>query len=1282
MNSVISDFRKVYQNILDAMALPDKQERSRELARIAGEYEKLSRSAQERLGKTRYERLGPPEHSEFRDRLLNLDPEKSGRALRQDIDLALAPYARLLDASGAAIDTSSSGGRSGTIKFSKALTNSKNPFLDAVIMGTPALPTDIWPKWPLKPGDETTPPPPPLNPFRVSVTKPMAPREPSDVAGESLAFQRFLRERGRTELRNFDTWSKVNDLPDTPENRALWANELEAMREIYKRARFESSYCKVGDVAAPGITRVYGLLRLSQELAKENFRDLGRGNEVYQGVDPYPTLPPVDFDTLLRDYAIPLAQSARTFYDLDAIGPSVVSDFYQDRFSGLFNSDTLQASIDAATHLLEHEDFRTYIEEANATGGAPPAAALAWLDSDAGNTARDEVSNILSGLGPAPGSSPTTADIKSIEDFVALLNNYCVPAIKAGYSYRGSATLTLTEPDSIQGTYQIESSLFIFDTQMVHWTLTTDTEFREGLDELVALYESVWNLALRYLGASNIWKEKEDLTLSPYEFKCYAYALARITVDRMPIMNTRSPGPIDMKNAFYHIVDSLNRVRQPKSESVDPSDFWSDTTTLGDHAERDLNTVIRSYAIALDGAISFLPAAALETPDLGAPPVTDLYEQWKQTFEELLSQISERRSQLDTNTLVLKLSPRKGAYGEVRRGRDEADILELPRTHPLRVTRAYHLEQLQEFVYNRLDPRFYLRQHHTLSLRHKGYGIGRNLYSISLLPEEEQSIVMKSFKDTTITLSESSAENIFEETGSETSSDFAQEVASEHQRESSHQSDWSVSATVTGAYPPYVKGTVKSGYSAQSASRNFAKSTNAVTSRLAEKLSAKRKVTVDLKREQTTTVEQHTEINTERTIRNPNKGHTLTFNWFQMTRKYAQELALEDIELVYSSGFFPPVRIYVNGDVIGDIELPGVYENGEYPTDIISPMPADVARYFPPNAVALIVADPYTEIVPLAQATGYLASILYHQKAVDVASQIWDVLGFGEMAPDGLGALAFSRDPSRTERQPGNTVPWMKLYSTQTFDFTDPGHSRHVPADEIKLYDQDGKLVGTVHIPNLDLRYKQSGSLIPGRYIADEGDETDVFAVPRILSMEERIVATNGIFCDVMIGNCTALEDYLERHRDLDLLEKKLDVAKREIDMEWELARNGLVEVPTKLDEPIHDLIEAGDDAFADRLAVEQAQLTEQKKIYDDELEKKRLEQELERLEQQVEMLKKKAEQIGKPIKYTIDAPKDTKVNIDAHVGHHPDTKDKSVDIEVNETIDNGDNNGDDGDGD
>jgi hypothetical protein len=896
-------------------------------------------------------------------------------------------------------------------------------------------------------------------------------------------------------------------------------------------------------------------------------------------------------------------------------------------------------------------DLRDYLDPAARDirnlfrAGAPPASVAQWLRSPEANDLRNQILASWRGMLGLQAGQPAAAvqipaNAISPHDFRVRFFRLCVP---------GNQGPAIDDPD-VPG---VQPARFLLDLHQVPNDQRLNRA-RQEIRELAAIYSAVWDAARASLGHQALWDARDQIQLSGLEAQAYIHHL---TASAMVGHALGMHAPAIRQDA--------QALGVPLAEAdIVPADFWvmvqphppvqpPQHTELTPEARAVVKRVTESYKNALDAVTSFLPPGAggnaPSAPAIQESALPTLLDRWVDSFARLLQEHVKEAEVVGDDLLILRLAPMTGRYGEVPQRPQTQELTPEPKatiwpTHPSRLTESYMLEPIPARFFFAHYPAVFLRQDYALELRHRGYGIGANLYSMSLLPQEEQSIVVKSFKDTRTKVSESTAENLFEEAGSETANDFATEMARENQQESSNQSSFSVNAKASASFL-FGSASVESGYSSQGSEREFAKNTSNLSKKLASKLSSKRTVTVDTKRTRETEEELHTEITTERKVKNPNLGHTVTFHWFQMTRKLQESLVLEDAKLVYTSGKHNLIRGFVNGDVPASVRRRPDLQ----PDDLFERMPPDVARRMPPNSAILVVAEPYTEVVSLSAANSFFLRTLRPAKASEANARVWEILGYGVSAPDGLGVTAFPdpRKPALVQAQWG---AWAPLDAVDPSQAGAAANAAHVAADRITIRRRGVAPNPQVfYLPNLDLRYAARQGQMPARHTAAPHD---AFSLPRVLYAEERVISTNGVYCDAMVGQCTALEDYLQRFRELDLLDKKLQVGQHELEFKWALARDNQDVILQERDRELIALVKdkAGSVPFEQRLALERAESAQRKQMADTRLEMHRVEQEIELLKERVSELKARTANIGQDKQLNIKAPDGTKVTVNAKV--------------------------------
>lgn len=1145
--------------------------------------------------------------------------------------------------------------------------------------------------------------------YRVDVRKPADSGRTTGAPLLEPDFVAYLRRQDRTELLSLDAWVRrvdaaADESPDDPAVQQGYDVALAAEWEAFERSLYEHRYCQPTDLPAGSSVRGYRLLRLDTQLCAEDFRPQSEGQtpRIYEGHYGPPAPPMLDYGELVRRYVDQLRQEAapasRPIGDTEIAEIVAAFGFAPDR-TALF----VQAS-SLALHLHDlgfwEEIVRRFGSATGSTASQPariPNTAPGGLTLVQPTLPRPAPFGAPSaGTGPS-ATSPATwllgSEGQEIRAAVERLWRSLLPESSAG---RTDTAIGI--PEAAIAASEMRARLERLTLAPGNPPLGQRNDFYPqneagGLGERIRaglsnVYEAVWNAARTALGdeglrARMLAPPELQIEFGPREFETWLFHTARLTYQHYTFLgreydqvtsdlSSNPPAPIDFSEveAFLGIDSGSSSPFPLAGGSSSPPPSWETVCNAL------INRLVSSYQNALDAVMTLSPAteAASSPPPSPAAPsslnqsdIPTLYHYWAQLFWRIVDRLLAVRLPMGEDLLVLRLAKRSGRFGEVPRRSQRGELKPEPKTipwpsHPRTKTESWMLEPVSEPYYRRHHPGFYLQELYALNLRHRGFGTGRNLYSVSLLPEEEQKIVIKSFKDTTYAVTESTAENVFEEATSETERDFGEEVSRASEKESTGEEAGHIASSISGGVP-FFSGSIDASYDAKSGTRDFAKDVSNVTTKLASKLSAKQSVSVETKRTSEQKVELHAELTTERTIKNPNMGHTVTFNWFQMTRKYSQRLELEDARLSYTSGKYNVARILVPDGAAVPVrlrELSGVLPE-QLDVELVSTLPPDVAARLPAGVAVVILTDPYHEILSMASTNAFLAKVLRPAKAVEIGSTLWRLLGESESAPDGIGVLAFSEPHGQKASSPagGNGHShWVELFSGTPERAQQTWAGDRVAADRIEIIPKwDGSAVETIYLPNLDLRHKIRDGQPPSRYLAGPHD---AHALPRLLGAEERIVSTNGVYCDAMVGRCSALEDYLQRHRDLDLLEKKIQVGKQEIELRWQAEKDGLDVVLHERDETLLAVVAPrdGQQSFGERLQLEHAQLAESRHIAEDEMGRQRQQAELDILRHKVAQLQAR---LGLPPEVKIDAPAGSNVAVEAKINIDADDDDATT---------------------
>jgi hypothetical protein len=504
----------------------------------------------------------------------------------------------------------------------------------------------------------------------------------------------------------------------------------------------------------------------------------------------------------------------------------------------------------------------------------------------------------------------------------------------------------------------------------------------------------------------------------------------------------------------------------------------------------------------------------------------------------------KKRVVTETYLPLVAMPPGYGAYGEAVRS--DSVILE-------------RLDARREQDFFLAAPRIGLLKEYRMEMNHAGFGLGAHLYSYSLFPGETVSLETRALNKMKSTQTESTSENIFEETGAETLADFTSELKRQLQAENkaSQTSQKSLGGDLGGSFLGITFGATANGtWSRQEDERNFADQVESLVDKLSTRFSQKRQITLAVKTDRTMEKEQESEEKTVRTYANDNREKNLTINFFQITRRHETNLWLDNVRAFYSSGRHPVVRVFVaiDPDTIdtfcSDQEMrtllkPLTDAVGMTPEEmlkkkIIEPLPLELCDLFATDSLIVVLAPPYNVRLPLAQTNAFLAHTFTFEKAAEVSGEIWRFLGQGQASPDGLGicAFPFGRDEA-PEFWPTDSD------GTGSWSFQAKVDDSLVCADKVALAGE--KMVKV--LPNIDLRHKASDKT-SSRY--EDGPDGE-FSLPKLLWRKSYVVNTNGIYTENMLGRVSALEEFAMNHRNLDVRLKEIQAERDQAALQKDL---------------------------------------------------------------------------------------------------------------------------------
>lgn len=198
-------------------------------------------------------------------------------------------------------------------------------------------------------------------------------------------------------------------------------------------------------------------------------------------------------------------------------------------------------------------------------------------------------------------------------------------------------------------------------------------------------------------------------------------------------------------------------------------------------------------------------------------------------------------------------------------------------------------------------PRLMLVEVYRLSSYLANYGAGRTVSTFTLLPGEEMTIHVKTYRH--FSQSQSRAESILDSFSSSSEQEFGSMLQQESSAKGSEQGQfsWHAEGEAEGTWG-WGKAKVSGGVagSSNATRETFAKSVSSATAKHVAKASASRDVEVNTSSE--TRKEEGEEIATERRIRNINLSRTLNFVFRQMNQEFVTLLHLVDVRVAFHNG--------------------------------------------------------------------------------------------------------------------------------------------------------------------------------------------------------------------------------------------------------------------------------------------------------------------------------------------------------------------------------------------
>lgn len=202
-----------------------------------------------------------------------------------------------------------------------------------------------------------------------------------------------------------------------------------------------------------------------------------------------------------------------------------------------------------------------------------------------------------------------------------------------------------------------------------------------------------------------------------------------------------------------------------------------------------------------------------------------------------------------------------------------------------------------------IEPKLVLVERYRLSTFLGNYGAGRTVKTFSLLPGEQTTISVKTFRKTAEERQEASS--ILDSYTTETAEEFEESVTAEQSHKEEHKQSFAYHAEAKAeAGWGWGKATVSGGVegSSNATRQESAKNVATATSKHAAEASAKREVEIDTNYEVKAETGEETSI--ERRLENINLSRTLNFVFRQMNQEFVTLYHLVDVRVGFTNGGF------------------------------------------------------------------------------------------------------------------------------------------------------------------------------------------------------------------------------------------------------------------------------------------------------------------------------------------------------------------------------------------
>lgn len=206
------------------------------------------------------------------------------------------------------------------------------------------------------------------------------------------------------------------------------------------------------------------------------------------------------------------------------------------------------------------------------------------------------------------------------------------------------------------------------------------------------------------------------------------------------------------------------------------------------------------------------------------------------------------------------------------------------------------------------EPRIVVLEYYRLSSYLGDYGAGKTLNTFTLLPGEESTITIRTWKQIAETRIQSSS--ILDSYEDQVADEFQEDVQNEstNRRQNSESEGWNVETSASASWG-FGRASVKAGaHGTYNSSReDFARNVNNALTKHAAKASHQRKVEINSSTEQRE--EAGEEVLVTRTIKNINLSRVMNFVFRELNQEFISYLHLTDIRVAFVNGFPLATRV-------------------------------------------------------------------------------------------------------------------------------------------------------------------------------------------------------------------------------------------------------------------------------------------------------------------------------------------------------------------------------------